>query len=139
MLSRSIFNQTRAFSATSAKSQFAKFSAYGFVSNVQVRETKEGAPFVTYSLGVNKPVNKTTGEKEVEYFGVTVFNEGQVNYFREYINPGARVIVDGEVRNRAYIDQEGEKKYKVNFIQKSFEKIPYPRREGAETETAEEQ
>ena len=138
MLSRSILRQARSFSSSAARSHFAKFSAIGFVANLQSKEKKDGGAFVTYSLGVEKYSPNSAEEKEVDFFNVSVFDDAQVNYFQQYVKPGSRLYVEGSIKNRSYVDSEDKKRVQTQFLQKTFEKISIPRPREEAQETSEE-
>lgn len=132
MLSRSILNQTRTFASSSVRGHFAKFSAIGFVANLKTIEKKDSGEFVTYALGVEKYAPNAPEAKEVEFFNVSVFDEQQVGYFQQFVQPGNRIYVEGAIRNRSYVDADDKKRTQTQFIQKSFEKLPFARKESPE-------
>lgn len=126
------FTAARSFSSSAIKSQFAKMQLLGSVGNVTARETKDGVPFVTYSLAVNRysPLTAEEGKSTVtDWYNISVFDEKQVTFFSTHIRAGAQVYVEADVRQRTLVDESGENKLIVTTLrQTGYDVVRFPKK-----------
>lgn len=130
--------QTRAFSASAARNAFAKMQLLGSIGNITMRETRDGVPFMTYSLAVNRwaPQSAAEGKNTVtDWYNISVFDEKHIAFFGKNLASGAQVYVEADVKQRAVTDESGENKLIVTSLrQLNFDVVRFPKREAAEPE-----
>lgn len=135
---RSIVSQ-RSFSSSAIKSQFAKMQLLGRIGNVTHRETKDGVPFVSYSLAVNRysPLNAEEGRNTVtDWYNISVFDDKQVSFFQNHLRSGAELFVEADVRQRTLVDESGENKSIVTSLRQThFDVVRFPKKLDAEAES----
>lgn len=129
--------QTRAFSSSAARNAFAKMQLLGNVGSVTPKETKDGLPFITYSLAVNRydPRNAEEGKNTVtDWYNLSVFDDKQVQFFQTHIRKGAQVYAEAVVSQRAYTDANGDKQILTSLRQTDFDVVRFPKKETEEAE-----
>ena len=77
--------------------------------NVELLETQGGTPLARLSVAVNRSYKNSDGEREADFFNVTVWGN-QAENFRKYLEKGRQVAVHGELRNDTYTDKNGDKR-----------------------------
>lgn len=122
----------RTFSSSAIRSQFAKMQLLGTIGNVTARETKDGVPFLTYSLAVNRyaPQAAEEGKTTVaDWYNISVFDDKQVTFFQNHLRSGAQVFVEADVRQRTIVDETGENKLIVTTLrQTSYDVVRFPKK-----------
>lgn len=114
MLSSITRQSIRSFSSSASRSTFAKMQLLGTVGSVNNRETRDGVPFINYSLAVNRFNPQGSIEENnrtvTDWFNISVFNEKHVNSFNSFLKPGVQLYVECDVRQRVVTDENDENK-----------------------------
>ncbi|PSK39567.1 hypothetical protein C7M61_001365 [Candidozyma pseudohaemuli] len=127
----------RSFSTSATRSAFAKMQLLGNIGSITPRETKDGVPFLTYSLAVNRynPQAAENGNTVADWYNLSVFDEKQVAFFNNHLRGGAQVYVEASVSQRQIVDENGEGKIVTSLRQTSFDVVRFPKKleeEGSE-------
>ena len=77
--------------------------------NVELLETQGGTPLARLSVAVNRSYKNSDGEREADFFNVTVWGN-QAENCRKYLEKGRQVAIQGELRNDTYTDKNGDKR-----------------------------
>ncbi|KAF3988445.1 hypothetical protein FT663_03297 [Candidozyma haemuli var. vulneris] len=117
----------RSFSTSAARSHFAKMQLLGNVGSINTRETKDGVPFLTYSLAVNR-YNPQAENGQADWYNLSVFDEKSVNFFQNHLRAGASLFVEADVRQREIVDSNGEGKIVTSLRQTSFHVVRFPKK-----------
>ncbi|EEQ38312.1 putative cytochrome P450-DIT2 [Clavispora lusitaniae] len=130
MLKSAIF--TRTFSSSASRAAFAKMQLLGTIGNVTARETKDGVPFITYSLAVNRysPQNAEEGKNTVaDWYNISVFDDKHVTFFQNHMRSGAQLYVEADVKQKALVDESGENKHIVTTLKQThFDVVRFPKK-----------
>lgn len=127
----------RAFSSSSTRSAFAKMTLLGTVGSVNQRETKDGLPFISYSLAVNR-YNPATEESTPDWFNVSVFDDKQVKAFSSFLRPGTQLYVEADVKQRQ-VESNGETRVYTSLNQTKYDVVRFSKKsEDAEGEVEQE-
>lgn len=129
-----MFKQSiRSFTSTSARSAFAKMQLMGTVGNVAAKETKSGAPLITYSLAVNRYSPNEENQRATDWFNISVFNERHISFFNDYLKPGMQLYVECDVRQKQLVDESGEnKRYVTNLHQTNYDVVRFAKKQDPE-------
>lgn len=123
---------TRTFTSSAVRSEFAKMQLLGVVGNITARETKDGVPFVTYSLAVNRfsPQTAEEGKNTVaDWYNISVFDDKQVSFFQSHLRSGAQLYVEADVKQRALVDESGDNKHIVTTLKQThFDVVRFPKK-----------
>ena len=68
-----------------------------------------------FSLAVNRRYLSQNGEREVDFFNLTAFGK-IAEFVSKYYKKGQQVLVEGRMQNRTWEDQQGQKRYTIDFI-----------------------
>lgn len=123
----------RSFSSSASRQAFAKMQLLGNVGNITPRETKDGVPFINYSLAVNRfnPLGSVEDNTRTvtDWFNISVFDEKHVNAFNSFLRPGTQLFVECDVRQRVVADETGENKQVFTTLrQTSFDVIRHAKK-----------
>lgn len=77
--------------------------------DVELLETQGGTPLARLSVAVNRSYKNSDGEREADFFNVTVWGN-QAENCRKYLEKGRQVAIHGELRNDTYTDKNGDKR-----------------------------
>lgn len=77
--------------------------------DVELLETPGGTPLARLSVAVNRSYKNSDGEREADFFNVTVWGN-QADNCRKYLEKGRQVAIQGELRNDTYTDKNGDKR-----------------------------
>jgi single-strand DNA-binding protein len=95
-----------------------------------LRYTQSGKAVATIRLAVDRGTTNPSGEKEVDYCDVVVWDK-QAETVSNYLQKGRLVAVQGRLQVRTYETQEGQKREKaeivantVRFLDKAGETAP---------------
>lgn len=77
--------------------------------DVELLETPGGTPLARLSVAVNRSYKNSDGEREADFFNVTVWGN-QAENCRKYLEKGRQVAIQGELRNDTYTDKNGDKR-----------------------------
>lgn len=104
--------------------------------DVTLRNTPSGTPVADFGLATTRIWSDATGQRrqETDFHNVIVWGK-MAELCSQYLRKGRLVFVEGRIRNRSWVDQNGIKRYRTEII---AENIKFgPRRE--ETITPEPQ
>ncbi len=90
----------------------------GVTKDLELRYTQSGLPNVTFSLAVSRRwQNRQTNEWEeaTSYFDIVCWRE-LAEHAAESLNKGSRVIVIGQMQQRTWETDDGQKRSKVEVL-----------------------
>ena len=90
--------------------------------DVELLETQGGTPLARLSVAVNRSYKNSDGEREVDFFNVSVWGN-QAENCRKYLEKGRQVAIQGELRNDTYTDKNGDKRTSTNINAQEVEFI----------------
>ncbi|RCK60508.1 Single-stranded DNA-binding protein RIM1, mitochondrial [Candida viswanathii] len=120
---------TRSFSATAARSDYARAQILGTVGRVDFRESPSGTRYVRYSIAVNR-YNKEK-EQDVAYWHSVMAFHG-LERLEKALRPGALVHVDASINESEYTDSNGEKQYSTLLVQERLDILRFPKKQAEE-------
>lgn len=83
-------------------------------------ETSSGISYSRLSIAVNRPFTDENGERQADFFNVTVWRAQAQNCVR-YLCKGKKVCVVGRLQNRTYEDRDGNKRMATDIIAEEVE------------------
>lgn len=88
----------------------------------EIRDTKTGGRFATFSLATSERWKDKSGEQQerTEWNRVVVFQEGLVPVIEQYTKKGSNVFVEGKLQTRKYEDKDGVEKYTTEIVLQGF-------------------
>ena len=86
----------------------------------EMSETPSGVPFCRLGLAVNRPYTGSNGERETDFFNITVWRT-QAEHCGRYLKKGSKVAVVGSLQNRSYEDKDGNKRTVTDIVASEVE------------------
>ena len=86
----------------------------------ELRYTGNNTPVATFSLAVNRNFSNQQGEREADFFNITVWRK-QAENVKNYLNQGSQVAIDGRIQTRSYDDKDGQKRYVTEVVADNVE------------------
>ena len=88
----------------------------------EIRDTKTGGRFATFSLATSERWKDKSGEQQerTEWNRVVVFQEGLIPVIEQYVTKGSNVFIEGKLQTRKYEDKDGVEKYTTEVVLQGF-------------------
>ena len=86
----------------------------------ELRYTGNNTPVASFSLAVNRSFTNQQGEREADFFNITVWRK-QAENVKNYLSQGSQVAVEGRLQTRSYEDKEGQKRYVTEVVADNVE------------------
>ena len=88
----------------------------------EIRDTKTGGRFATFSLATSERWKDKSGEQQERTEGnrVVVFQEGLIPDIEQYVTKGSNVFIEGKLQTRKYEDKDGVEKYTTEVVLQGF-------------------
>lgn len=84
----------------------------------ELRNTPSGVAVCKVRIAVNRPKNKDTGEQVADFFNVSCW-KGTAEMVARYFTKGKMILVEGQLHNNDYTDQNGVKHYSMEILANS--------------------
>ncbi len=83
--------------------------------DAELRYTPSGTPLADFSLATNERWTDSSGQQKehTQWFRCTLWGK-QAEKIKQYLTKGKMVYVDGRLRVRDYVTQDGEKRYSLD-------------------------
>ncbi len=80
----------------------------------ELKTTPSGISVTTFSIAVNKRV-KEGEEAQADFFNVTAWRQ-TAEFITRYFRKASSICVVGELHNRSWVDQQGQKRYATEMV-----------------------
>ncbi len=74
--------------------------------------TGTNIPVCRFRLAVERPYQKTGEERQADFFSIVAWRS-TAEFVSKYFSKGARVLVEGNLRNNVYEDNRGARHYTI--------------------------
>ncbi len=82
----------------------------------EFRQTTSGVPVCRFSIAINRQfANKQTGERETDFIDCDAWRN-TAEFVSRYFNKGSMILVEGQLRNNNYTDNNGVKHYSMRVL-----------------------
>lgn len=82
----------------------------------EIRSTQNGTAVARFTVAVDRSfTNKETGEREADFISCQAW-KSSAEFVGKYFKKGSLIIVDGNLRNNNYTDQNGVKHYAMVVV-----------------------
>ena len=82
----------------------------------EMRSTQSGTAVARFTVAVDRSfTNKETGEREADFISCQAW-KNSAEFVGKYLKKGSLIIVDGNLRNNNYTDQNGVKHYAMVVV-----------------------
>ena len=96
---------------------FNKVILHGrLTADPEMRSTQSGTAVARFTVAVDRSfTNKETGEREADFISCQAW-KNSAEFVGKYLKKGSLIIVDGNLRNNNYTDQNGVKHYAMVVV-----------------------
>lgn len=98
----------------------------------ELAETPSGLTVAKLGLAVNRNYTNADGERQVDFFNITVWRT-QAETCGRYLKKGNKVAIVGSLQNRTFEDSEGQKRTVTDIVANEVEFLT-PRNVDGESE-----
>lgn len=103
------------------------------VADPELRYTPGGTAVTTLRLAVDKQSKSDSGERDADFFDVIAW-EKSAEYASNYLVKGQRIAVQGRLQQQSWVQQDGQKRSKVQVVAQRLQGFDKP--QGAQREAA---
>ncbi|MBO5850922.1 MAG: single-stranded DNA-binding protein [Clostridia bacterium] len=86
----------------------------------ELSETSTGIAFCRFSIAVNRNFANAEGNREADFFNITVWRNQAENCSR-FLKKGSKVAVVGSLQNHSYEDKDGIKRTLTDIVASEIE------------------
>lgn len=81
----------------------------------ELKQTQSGIPVCRFRIAVNRPYKKDDGKQEADFIGCTAWR-GTAEFVSRYFQKGSMILVEGQLRNNDYTDNNNIKHYSFDVL-----------------------
>lgn len=82
----------------------------------ELKTTQSGISVVSFTIAVNRRYTKDSGQQsESDFFNVTAWRQ-TAEFVSRYFRKGSSICVVGNIQNRNWTDQDGQKHYRTDIV-----------------------
>lgn len=82
----------------------------------ELKQTTNGAAVCSFSIAVNRRFGAKDGSQpQADFFNVTAWRQ-TAEFVNKYFRKGSSIFVVGQIQNRSWTDQNGQKRYATDVI-----------------------
>lgn len=87
----------------------------------EIRSTNSQGKVCNFTLATSEKWMKDGIKHEaVEWHRIVVFNEGLIEIIRQYCRKGSKVLVEGSLQTRKWLDKEGVDRWTTEIVLRNF-------------------
>jgi len=89
----------------------------------EIRATQDGREIASLTVATSESwKDKNTGEKKesTEWHRVVVFNEGLVKVIKQYVTKGTKIMIEGQIKTRKWVNKDGQDQYSTEIVLQNF-------------------
>ncbi|MEE3503736.1 single-stranded DNA-binding protein [Acidiphilium acidophilum] len=89
----------------------------------EIRSMQSGERVASFTLATTESwKDKRSGERQerTEWHRVVVWNEGLIGVLEDYVHKGDKVMVEGMLKTRKWVDQAGNERYTTEIVLSGF-------------------
>ena len=90
------------------------------VADPEIKYTPNGIAVTTLRIAVDRRFKSQTGEKETDFFDVVAWRQS-AEFAANYLTKGRLVAVEGRLQQRSWVQQDGQKRYKIEVVADSVQ------------------
>jgi single-strand DNA-binding protein len=85
----------------------------------EFRQTTSGIPVCRFRIAVNRPKQKDK-EQQADFINCTAWRS-TAEFIARYFSKGSKIVVEGQLRNNDYTDQNNVKHYSIDVLVEGVE------------------
>lgn len=105
------------------------------VADPELRYTPSGLAVTTLRIAVNRRFKSESGENEADFFDVVAWKQS-AEYASNYLSKGRLVAVTGRLQQRNWVQQDGQKRSKIEVVAENLQGLDKPQGNQASSATS---
>lgn len=88
----------------------------------EIRAMQDGKEIANLSVATSESWKNKAGEKceATEWHRVVVFNEGLVRVIKQYVHKGTKIMIEGKIKTRKWVNKDGVDQYSTEIVVENF-------------------
>jgi single-strand DNA-binding protein len=99
------------------------------VADPELKYTPSGVAVCSLRIAVDRRRKSESGEKESDFFDVVAWQHS-AEFAANYLTKGRLIAVEGRLQQRSWVQQDGQKRYKVEVVANSIQGLDRPKEGG---------
>lgn len=96
------------------------------VADPELKYTPSGVAVSTLTIAVDRRFKSESGEKQTDFFDIVCWRQS-AEFAANYLSKGRLVSVQGKLQQRSWVQQDGQKRSKVEVVADSIQGLDRPR------------
>jgi single-strand DNA-binding protein len=101
------------------------------VADPELKYTPRGIAVCTFRIAVDRRFKSEGGEKQTDFIDIVAWRQS-AEFAANYLGKGRLVAVHGKLQTRTWVQQDGQKRYKVEVVADNLEGLDRPRDQQAQ-------
>jgi single-strand DNA-binding protein len=85
------------------------------VADPELKYTPSGVAVCSFRIAVDRWQRSESGEKQADFFDIVAWRQS-AEFVANYLTKGRLVSVNGRLQQRSWVQQDGQKRYKVEVV-----------------------
>lgn len=95
------------------------------VADPELRYTPSGVAVTSFTIAVDRRFKNESGEKQTDFFDVVAWRQS-AEFASNYLTKGRLVAVQGRLQQRSWVQQDGQKRSKVEVVADNLQGLDKP-------------
>lgn len=91
----------------------------------ELRYTPSGVAVTTFTIAVDRRFKNESGEKQTDFFDVVAWRQ-RAEFASNYLGKGQRIAVQGSLQQRSWVQQDGQKRSKIEVVAENIQGLDKP-------------
>lgn len=98
------------------------------VADPELKYTPSGVAVCSFRIAVDRRFRSESGEKEADFLDIVAWRQS-AEFAANYLTKGRMVAVEGRLQQRSWVQQDGQKRSKVEVVANSLQALDRPVRD----------
>lgn len=96
------------------------------VADPELKYTPSGIAVCSFRIAVDRRFKSESGEKQTDFIDIVAWRQS-AEFAANYLSKGRLVAVDGRLQQRSWVQQDGQKRSKVEVVADNVQGLDRPR------------
>lgn len=98
------------------------------VADPELKYTPSGVAVCSFRIAVDRRFKSESGERETDFLDVVAWRQS-AEFAANYLSKGRLVAVEGRLQQRSWVQQDGQKRSRVEVVANSLQALDRPSRD----------
>ena len=96
------------------------------VADPELKYTPSGIAVCSFRVAVDRPFKSQSGEKQTDFIDIVAWRQ-RAEFAANYLTKGRLVSVQGRFQQRSWVQQDGQKRYKIEIVADQVDALDKPK------------